>query len=81
MTIDTPGGGRPRGRADLLHFHRRRLNAATADARLEHVVLDIVRAARAEHPRLVVEQVFDALRAHVGDAIRRDDLTLLVARS
>jgi len=28
-----------------------------------------------------VEQVFDALRAHVGDAIRRDDLTLLVARS
>ncbi|MCC6769826.1 MAG: SpoIIE family protein phosphatase [Gemmatimonadaceae bacterium] len=53
-----------------------------SDARLgEHVVLDIVRAARAEHPRLVVEQVFDALRAHVGDAIRRDDLTLLVARS
>ncbi|MEP7383374.1 MAG: GAF domain-containing SpoIIE family protein phosphatase [Gemmatimonadota bacterium] len=52
------------------------------DARLgEQVVLDIVRDAPDDHPRDVVEKVFDALRAHVGDAIRRDDLTLLVARS
>ncbi len=52
------------------------------DARLgEEVVLDVVREARREHPKVVVERVFDALRSHVGDAIRRDDLTLLIARS
>lgn len=52
------------------------------DARLgEEVVLDIVRDARDQHPTAVVEHVFDALRSHVGDAIRRDDLTILVARS
>lgn len=52
------------------------------DARLgEQVVLDIVRDSRREHPSVVVERIFDALRSHVGDAIRRDDLTLLVARS
>lgn len=52
------------------------------DARLgEQVVLDLVRDTRAEPPARIVEAVFSALRAHVGDAIRRDDLTLLVARS
>ncbi len=52
------------------------------DARLgEQVVIDIVREARHEHPTAIVERVFDALRLHVGDAIRRDDLTILVARS
>jgi sigma-B regulation protein RsbU (phosphoserine phosphatase) len=52
------------------------------DVRLgEQVVLDLVRDARTEPPARIVETVFNALRAHVGDAIRRDDLTLLVARS
>jgi serine phosphatase RsbU (regulator of sigma subunit) len=40
-----------------------------------------VRAARRERPDAIVERVFAALRSHAGDAIRRDDLTILVARS
>lgn len=52
------------------------------DTRLgEKKVLDVVRAARRERPDAIVERVFAALRSHAGDAIRRDDLTILVARS
>ncbi|MFP5355736.1 MAG: hypothetical protein ACLGIK_11410, partial [Gemmatimonadota bacterium] len=43
--------------------------------------LDVVRAARRERPDLIVERVFATLQAHAGDTIRRDDLTLLIARS
>ncbi|MCC6931164.1 MAG: SpoIIE family protein phosphatase [Gemmatimonadaceae bacterium] len=52
------------------------------DVRLgEKRVLDVVKATRTEHPDVIVERVFGALRAHAGEAIRRDDLTLLVART
>ena len=52
------------------------------DVRLgEKKVLDVVRAARRERPDAIVERVFATLRSHAGDAIRRDDLTILVARS
>ena len=44
-------------------------------------ILDVVKATRTEHPDVIVERVFAALRAHAGEAIRRDDLTLLVART
>ncbi|MEO6443572.1 MAG: GAF domain-containing SpoIIE family protein phosphatase [Gemmatimonadaceae bacterium] len=52
------------------------------DLRLgEHRVIDIVRASRNEAPARIVGRVFDALHAHAGEMIRRDDLTLLVART
>jgi len=47
----------------------------------EKKVLEVVRAARHEHPDRIVDRVFGALRSHAGDAIRRDDLTLLIART
>ncbi|MGQ0649055.1 MAG: PP2C family protein-serine/threonine phosphatase [Gemmatimonadaceae bacterium] len=52
------------------------------DVRLgEQRVLDLVRSLRDESPAIIVERVFAAVSAHVGDASRRDDLTLVVARS
>ena len=52
------------------------------DVRLgEKKVLDIVRDTRQQRPDQIVERLFAVLHAHAGDAIRRDDLTLLLARS
>lgn len=52
------------------------------DARLgEEPILQIVRSLREETPQTIVDRVFAAVRTHVGDAARRDDLTLVVARS
>ena len=52
------------------------------DVRLgEQRVIDIVLAHRHEPAPDIVALVFDALHAHAGETIRRDDLTLLVARS
>jgi sigma-B regulation protein RsbU (phosphoserine phosphatase) len=52
------------------------------DVRLgEGQVLELARALRAEPPATIVERVFAAVATHTGDAVRRDDLTLLVARS
>ena len=52
------------------------------DVRLgEQRVLDLVRSLRDEPPQYIVDRVFAAVRSHVGDASRRDDLTLVVARS
>jgi len=52
------------------------------DARLgERRVLETVRDARQEQPDAIVERVFTLLQNHAGGALRRDDLTLLVARS
>lgn len=52
------------------------------DARLgEQRVLDLVCRIRHEPPQDIVNRVFAAVRAHAGDAPRRDDLTLVVARS
>lgn len=52
------------------------------NARLgEQPVLDVARETRRELAGDIVERIFATLDAHVGDVIRRDDLTLLVARS
>ena len=52
------------------------------DVRLgEQAVLDIVRRLRAERADVILERVLDALDQHVGEALRRDDLTLVVLRS
>ena len=52
------------------------------DVRLgEQRVLDLVVSLRGEAPQTIVDRVFGAVRAHAGDAPRRDDVTLLVARS
>jgi sigma-B regulation protein RsbU (phosphoserine phosphatase) len=47
----------------------------------EEPVLQIAQSLRAEAPQTIVDRVFAAVRTHVGDAIRRDDLTLVVARN
>ena len=47
----------------------------------EQVVLDTVVASRTEPPAHIVDRVFEALALHTGDTPRRDDLTLVVARS
>ncbi|MBL8958528.1 MAG: SpoIIE family protein phosphatase [Gemmatimonadetes bacterium] len=47
----------------------------------EQRVLDLARALREEAPPVVVDRIFSAVASHAGDALRRDDLTLLVARS
>ncbi len=52
------------------------------DVRLgEQKVLDLAKTLRNEAPEVLVEKVFGAVATHVGDALRRDDLTLVVARS
>ena len=52
------------------------------DVRLgEQPVLDLVRSLRAEPPQTIVDRVFATVSTHAGDATRRDDLTLVVARS
>lgn len=53
-----------------------------ADARLgEQVVLDLVTTYRDEAPAAIMQRILDALDSHVGDIPRRDDLTLVIARS
>ncbi len=53
-----------------------------AGARLgEQRVLELALSVREEAPAKAVERLFAAVASHVGDASRRDDLTLLVARS
>jgi serine phosphatase RsbU (regulator of sigma subunit) len=44
-------------------------------------VLDCVLRHHARSPTVIVEEVFEILRQHGGDVSRRDDLTLVVARS
>lgn len=52
------------------------------DVRLgEAHVLELLRGLRSEAPAAIVDRVFAAVATHTGDAPRRDDLTLLVARS
>ena len=46
----------------------------------EQVVLDTVVAHRTESPAAIAARVFDVLALHTGDTLRRDDLTLVIAR-
>lgn len=47
----------------------------------EDAVLEIVVAHQAAPPRLIIEQVLSRLQQHTGDVLRRDDLTMVIARS
>ena len=47
----------------------------------ERRVLEIVRARRAESPSSIIDAVLAEIRDHVGDATRRDDLTMVIART
>jgi sigma-B regulation protein RsbU (phosphoserine phosphatase) len=47
----------------------------------EEPILELVRELRAESPPVILERLLGAVRQHVGDAARRDDRTLLVART
>jgi len=47
----------------------------------EQPVLDIVRRYRTEHPTVIVQRVFDELAEHTGEAMQRDDLAVVLARS
>ncbi|HEV2641854.1 MAG TPA: PP2C family protein-serine/threonine phosphatase, partial [Candidatus Elarobacter sp.] len=58
-------------------------DALDSEGRLmgEQRVLDTIVANHDESPDVIVERVFEALRAHTGDVPPRDDLTLVVLRS
>ena len=47
----------------------------------EDAVLDVVMANRAMSPKMIIEQVLLALQQHTGDVPRRDDLTMVIART
>ena len=47
----------------------------------EETVLEVVRENMTSPPRVIVEQVLARLQQHIGDVIRRDDLTMVVARA
>ena len=52
------------------------------DQRLgEAGITDVVRAHRREPPVTILEHVLASLQQHMGDVIRRDDLTLVIART
>lgn len=47
----------------------------------EESVLEVVRENMTSPPRVIVEQVLARLQQHTGDILRRDDLTMVIARS
>jgi serine phosphatase RsbU (regulator of sigma subunit) len=47
----------------------------------EDAVLEVVNAHRGAPPRVIVEQVLARLQQHTGDVMRRDDLTMVIARA
>jgi sigma-B regulation protein RsbU (phosphoserine phosphatase) len=52
------------------------------DQRLgEAGITEVVRAHRLESPMLILEHVLAALQSHMGDVLRRDDLTVVIART
>ncbi len=52
------------------------------DQRLgESAITEIARAHRNEPPAMILEQMLTALRQHMGDVTRRDDLTLVITRT
>jgi len=92
--LDPPLGmttGRPDGAArtwrrnsDLLLLFTDGVTDARNDAGVrlgEQPVLDIVSQHRDEPTATILERVFDALRAHVGESPRPDDLALVIVRN
>ncbi|HSA55957.1 MAG TPA: SpoIIE family protein phosphatase, partial [Gemmatimonadaceae bacterium] len=52
------------------------------DQRLgESSITDVVRAHRHELPAAILERALVRLQQHMGDVMRRDDLTIVVAKS
>lgn len=47
----------------------------------EETVLEIVREHMTSPPTVIVEQVLTRLQQHIGDVLRRDDLTMVIARA
>ena len=47
----------------------------------EQPVLDIVQRYRTETPQAIVQRVFEELAEHTGEAVQRDDLAVVIARS
>lgn len=47
----------------------------------EETVLEIVREHMTSPPSVIVEQVLTRLQQHIGDVLRRDDLTMVIARA
>jgi sigma-B regulation protein RsbU (phosphoserine phosphatase) len=47
----------------------------------EPKILELIVEHRTEHPKAIVERVFDALRRFAGDGAQKDDLTLVVLRA
>jgi sigma-B regulation protein RsbU (phosphoserine phosphatase) len=47
----------------------------------EQPVLDIVQRHRTETPAEILQHVFDELAEHTGEAVQRDDLAVVIARS
>jgi serine phosphatase RsbU (regulator of sigma subunit) len=47
----------------------------------EQNVLDVVTANLTSPPKVILEQVLARLQQHTGDVIRRDDLTMVIARA
>ena len=86
MTNDRPdGASRPwRRGSDLLLLFTDGVSDAQNDAGVrlgEQPVLEIVRQYRAEPTATILERVFDALRAHIGESPRPDDLALVIVRN
>jgi sigma-B regulation protein RsbU (phosphoserine phosphatase) len=92
--LDPPLGmttGRPDGAtrawhrgSDLLLLFTDGVSDARNDAGVrlgEQPVLDIVTQHRHEPTSAILERVFDALRAHVGESPRPDDLALVIVRN
>ena len=58
------------------------LGTAEQSVRLgEQPVIDIVSKNRHEPTATILKRVFDALRAHIGDSARPDDLALVIVRN
>ena len=47
----------------------------------EQAVLDVVAANQSAPPKVILEHVLTKLQQHMGDVMRRDDLTMVIARS
>jgi sigma-B regulation protein RsbU (phosphoserine phosphatase) len=86
MSTDRPAGASRQWRrgSDLLLLFTDGVSDARNDAGVrlgEQPVLDIVAKYRHEPTAAILERVFDALKAHVGESLRPDDLALVIVRN
>jgi sigma-B regulation protein RsbU (phosphoserine phosphatase) len=86
MTTGRPDGASRAWRrgSDLLLLFTDGVSDARNDAGVrlgEQPVLDIVTRYRHEPTSAILERVFDALRSHVGESPRPDDLALVIVRN